>query len=95
MQTPLVRPPATSVYAQYTIEVDDRDAVRARLKEAGVTTGVYYPTTLNREAPYRDERARVPHAERAATRVLALPFDAYLAPERQDAIVEQVRRAVA
>jgi len=95
VRTPVVRAPATSVYAQYTIEVDDRDAVRARLKAAGVATGVYYPTTLNREGPYRDERARVPHAERAAARVLALPFDAYLTPERQDAIVEQVRRAVA
>jgi len=94
VQTPRVRAPATSVYAQYTIEVDDRDAVRARLKDAGVGTGVYYPSTLNREGPYRDARARVPHAERAATRVLSLPFDAYLAEERQDQIVEQVRRAV-
>ncbi|MGH8441522.1 MAG: DegT/DnrJ/EryC1/StrS family aminotransferase [Nevskiaceae bacterium] len=94
VQTPLVPTPATSVYAQYTIEVDDRDAVRARLKDAGVTTGVYYPGTLNHEGPYRDERARVPHAERAATRVLALPFDAYLTAERQDAIVESVKRAL-
>lgn len=94
VQTPVVRAGATSVYAQYTIEVDDRDAVRERLKAAGVATGVYYPTTLNHEGPYRDAKARVPVAERAATRVLALPFDAYLSPQRQDAIVEQVRRAV-
>ena len=94
VRTPVVRAPATSVYAHYTIEVDGRDAVRARLEDAGVSTAIYYPTTLNREGPYCDERARVPHAERAATRVLALPLDADLAPERQDAIVEQVRRAV-
>ena len=36
----------------------------------------------------------VPHAERAAKRVLSLPLDADLPEERQDAIVEQVRRAV-
>ncbi len=94
VQTPLVRAPATSVYAQYTIEVDDRDAVRARLKEAGVTTGVYYPSTLNHEGPYRDARARVPYAERAATRVLALPFDAYLTEQRQDSIVAAVKQAL-
>jgi UDP-2-acetamido-2-deoxy-ribo-hexuluronate aminotransferase len=95
VHTPVVLPAATSVYAQYTIEVDDRETVRKRLTAAGVPTGVYYPTTLNREAPYRDERAQVPNAERAATRVLALPMDAYLGEERQDRIVEAVKRAVA
>src|SRR6185503_12185881 len=84
VHTPVVLQHATSVYAQYTIEVDQRDAVRKRLTEAGVSTGVYYPTTLNHEGPYRDERAVVPVAERAAARVLALPMDAYLTPERQD-----------
>jgi UDP-2-acetamido-2-deoxy-ribo-hexuluronate aminotransferase len=94
VRTPVVLPHGTSVYAQYTIEVDRRDAVRKRLTEAGVSTGIYYPTTLNHEGPYRDEGAVVPNAERAATRVLALPMDAYLDPGRQDSIVEQVKRAV-
>ena len=94
VRTPVVLPAATSVYAQYTIEVDERDAVRKRLTEAGVSTGVYYPTTLNNEGPYRDADARVEYAERAATRVLALPMDAYLSEERQDRIVEAVKRAV-
>jgi UDP-2-acetamido-2-deoxy-ribo-hexuluronate aminotransferase len=95
VRTPVVLSYATSVYAQYTIEVDNRDAVRKRLTEAGVSTGVYYPTTLNREGPYREPRAFVPNAERAATRVLALPMDAYLDEKRQDSIVEAVKRAVA
>ncbi|MGQ0586423.1 MAG: DegT/DnrJ/EryC1/StrS family aminotransferase [Gammaproteobacteria bacterium] len=94
VQTPLVRPPAASIHAQYTIEVDDRDGVRARLKDAGVTTAVYYPSTLNHEGPYRDEGARVPRAERAATRVLSLPMHAYLEEAEQDRIVEAMRRAV-
>jgi UDP-2-acetamido-2-deoxy-ribo-hexuluronate aminotransferase len=94
VQTPRVRREATSVYAQYTIEVDDRAAVRKRLTDAGVSTGVYYPTTLNNEGPYREPAAKVPVAERAATRVLALPMDAYLDEKRQDSIVAEVRRAV-
>ena len=94
VQTPVLLPRATSVYAQYTIAVDRRDAVRAKLTAAGVSTGVYYPTTLNREGPYRDDKAKVPVAERAATRVLALPMDAYLDEKRQDSIVEQVKLAV-
>lgn len=94
VQTPRLRPEATSVYAQYTIEVEQREALRSRLTAAGVTTGVYYPSTLNREGPYRDEQARVPTAEHAATRVLSLPMDAYLSESRQDQIVEQLREAL-
>jgi UDP-2-acetamido-2-deoxy-ribo-hexuluronate aminotransferase len=94
VRTPVVLPLAKSVYAQYTVEVDDRDAVRARLTEAGISTGVYYPTTLNREAPYRDDRAVVPNAERAATRVLALPMHPYLEPAAQDRVVDGLRRAL-
>lgn len=94
VQTPVLRPHATSVYAQYTIEVDNRDAVRAKLTAGGVSTGVYYPTTLNHEGPYRDDSAKVPVAERAAKHVLALPMDAYVDPKRQNMIVEQVKLAV-
>ncbi len=94
VQTPAIRKPATSVYAQYTIEVDQRDAVRQKLAAAGVSSGVYYPTTLNNEAAYLDKAARVPVAERAAQRVLALPMDAYLDEKRQDGIVEAVKKAL-
>jgi len=38
----------TSVYAQYAIQVDNRDKIQAKLKETGVSTAVYYPVALNR-----------------------------------------------
>lgn len=94
VQTPVIRPGRTSVYAQYTIEVDNRDAVRQKLTAAGVSTGVYYPTTLNNEGPYLDRKANVPVAERAATRVLALPMDAYVDEQRQIGICEAVKSAL-
>lgn len=92
--TPRLRPGQTSVYAQYTIEVDHRDAVRRRLAAAGIASAVHYPGTLNREAPYRDEHARVPHAERAAQRVLSLPLHPYLEPDAQQRVIEALREAV-
>ncbi|MBM5799073.1 MAG: DegT/DnrJ/EryC1/StrS family aminotransferase, partial [Cyanobacteria bacterium K_Offshore_0m_m2_072] len=44
--TPQLAPGNTSVYAQYTIQVDDRTAVQAALKEQGIPTAVHYPTLL-------------------------------------------------
>jgi UDP-2-acetamido-2-deoxy-ribo-hexuluronate aminotransferase len=37
----------TSVFAQYTLRVQDRDALQARLHQAGIPTAVHYPVPLN------------------------------------------------
>ena len=33
-------------YHLYVVRVSDRDVVQARLKEAGIETGIHYPTAL-------------------------------------------------
>ena len=82
-----------SVWAQYTIEHEDRDGLAAHLKTQGVTTAAYYPVPMHRQAPYRDfpQPGGLPVSEAAAGRVLALPMHAYLEPETQDRIIEAVR----
>jgi UDP-2-acetamido-2-deoxy-ribo-hexuluronate aminotransferase len=94
VQTPYVAPGNTSVYAQYTIEVDARDRVRQLLAEAGIATAVHYPVPLHREAPYRDAAARAPCAERAAARVLSLPMHPYLESTEQDRVVDALAGAL-
>jgi len=93
VKTPYIAPGNTSVYAQYTIEVDERDAVRERLNEAGIPTAVYYPVPLNRQpALYSD--VPIPRSEEAAGRVLSLPMHPYLTESDQDRVVDAVREAV-
>ena len=41
-RVPVIAEGNSHVYAQYTIEVDDREAVQAKLKELGVPTAVHY-----------------------------------------------------
>ena len=87
-----------SVWAQYTIEVDDRDAFRARLAERGVPTAVYYPIPLHRQAPYSGFTVApggLPATEAAAGRVVSLPMDADLDGERQTRVIDAVRAALA
>ena len=45
--TPYIEPHNTSVYAQYTIQVDDRDNLQQALQAKGVPTAVHYPVPLN------------------------------------------------
>jgi len=50
--TPHVDPCCTSVYAQYTVQLEKRDQVQARLRERGVPSAVHYPLpTCSRSSP--------------------------------------------
>ncbi len=81
----------TSAWAQYTIEVDDREAVRERLSAAGVPSGVYYPIPLHKQGAVGDPAADCPLAESAAERVLSLPFSPYLSAGDQDRVIAALR----
>lgn len=98
VQTPVLREGNSSVYAQYTIEVDNRDAVQAALKDAGVPTAVHYPIPLHLQPAFASlglGEGSFPLAEAAGRRVMSLPMHPYLDEPTQDRIVAAVRAAVA
>lgn len=89
------RPDRTSVFAQYTVLVDDRPGVQERLKAAGIPTAVHYPIPLNRQPAYsnRSGGGATPKADRLAERVMSLPMHADLDEEQQDRIVAALAEA--
>ncbi|MHA6288844.1 DegT/DnrJ/EryC1/StrS family aminotransferase [Maricaulis sp. CAU 1757] len=93
VKTPHVVAGAQSTWAQYTIEVDDRDAFRAHLAEHGVPTAIYYPIPLHLHDPYSAyplAPGGLPVTEAAAGRVVSLPMH----PDMPDADIERVIAAV-
>lgn len=69
---------STHVYHQYVIRVQNRDRVKAFLKNKGVSTAVYYPLPLHLQACYAGlgyKEGDLPVAEKACQEVLALPID--------------------
>ena len=91
-----VRPDRDSVWAQYTVFVENRPAVQATLKAAEVPTAVHYPLALHRQPAYAawGHAADCPHSERAAQRVMSLPMSADLSEADQDRVVAILARAV-
>lgn len=91
------RPDRTSVFAQYTIKIDDRDECRRRLQEAGIPTAVHYPIPLNEQPAYRDLCCPdcTPRASQVSARVISLPMHAYLDGETQDRIVQAIGEVTA
>ena len=92
-----VRPDRTSVFAQYTVFVEDRARVQEALKESGIPTAVHYPVPIHRQPAYQawSEGVYCPESDRAAARVMSLPMHADLAEPVQDAIVEALRHQFA
>jgi UDP-2-acetamido-2-deoxy-ribo-hexuluronate aminotransferase len=91
---PAVIPGGVSVWAQYTIEIENRDGLAAHLRDRGIPSMIYYPIPLHLQDAYsRFPRGAggLPVTEDKAGRVISLPMHPYLEPETQDRIISAVR----
>ena len=85
-----------SVFAQYTVLVDNRADIQRRLEDSGVPTAVHYPLPLNAQPAYRHLCCPdcTPVAAEIARRVLSLPMHADLSPAQQRRIIDTLRAAM-
>lgn len=90
--TPKVMNDRASVWAQYTVLVQDRDTFAKALKDKGVPSSVHYPSPLHHQPVYRELRDRynLPESEKASKLCISLPLYA----DMPDADVERVIKAV-
>jgi UDP-2-acetamido-2-deoxy-ribo-hexuluronate aminotransferase len=79
----------TSVFAQYTVLVDDRKQVEDKLKQAGIPTAVHYPVPLNQQPAYQYLCGQdyTPISQKVAQRVMSLPMGADLHSYQQQEIL--------
>ncbi len=89
--TPHIASYNTSVYAQYTIQVDDRDKLADILKQKNIPTAVHYPIPLNLQPAIAKKDIRLPVAESAANHVISLPMHPLLSIKEQDMITQAVK----
>jgi UDP-2-acetamido-2-deoxy-ribo-hexuluronate aminotransferase len=91
--TPQLTDGNTSVFAQYTVQVENRAAVQAALKDQGIPTAVHYPTLLCQQPALRCQHSHcsngchTPLALAASERVLSLPMHPWLSDADQDRVV--------
>jgi dTDP-4-amino-4,6-dideoxygalactose transaminase len=96
--TPMVeRPDVKAVYHLYVVQLADRDAVRAKLGEVGVDSGVHYPVPLHLQPAWAYlgyKEGQFPVSERLAKTILSLPMFPEITGEQVDYAAEQLAKVV-
>ena len=101
IDTPHVGNESQSIWAQYTLKTrpgQDREAIIASMKDAGIPTMVYYPMPLHTQKAYDKfpiDPAGMATSEALAKQVLSLPMHPYLDTDTQDQVIAALRAAIA
>ena len=80
-----------SVFAQFTIRVQNRDNFRAKLQEAGIPTAVHYPLPIYKQPAYAESGVELEQADRASLEVVSLPFSPWLDESEQSQVIDAIR----
>lgn len=91
--TPFLEAHNQSAWAQYTVQVSQRDLLQEHLRQAGVPSVVHYPIPLNKQPAVEDVSAHLPVGDCFAQRVMSLPMHPYLSPNDQQLIADVLMKA--
>lgn len=89
---PFVEAHNVSAWAQFTVQVDERDLVQETLKAAGIPTAVHYPIPLNKQPAVADAQSCLPVGDAIALQVMSLPMHPYIGITDQEKIVAALAR---
>jgi UDP-2-acetamido-2-deoxy-ribo-hexuluronate aminotransferase len=91
---PFVQAENRSVWAQYTIQINDRDRLRRRLLEKGIPSAVHYPVVLFHQPAFQQSISNCVHSIDLANKVMSLPMHPYLEATTQRQVVEHLKKAL-
>ncbi len=79
--SPQIKTDRTSVWAQYTLKIEERNLTQEKLHKAGIPTAIHYPKPLHLQECFNYLNYKIgafPIAEKAANQVLSLPMNPFL-----------------
>jgi dTDP-4-amino-4,6-dideoxygalactose transaminase len=91
LRLPCVGPDRNHIWYVYVVATPERDALRQRLTEAGVGTGIHFPVPIHLQPASKSlgyAEGDLPNTERVAREVLSLPMYAELRQEQIEWVVK-------
>jgi UDP-2-acetamido-2-deoxy-ribo-hexuluronate aminotransferase len=92
--TPKIAENNTSVFAQYSIRVKNREELVAKLSALEIPTAVHYPVPLHIQEAFINlgyKEGDFPISEEVSTQIMSLPMSPYLTEAQQDFIVKSIK----
>lgn len=92
-KTPFLLKSHSSVWAQYTIEIENREAIQNKLIEKGIPTSIHYPQPLHLQQCFRYlnyKEGDFPVSESCSKKVLSLPMNPYITKDEVSYICENL-----
>ncbi len=86
-----------SVYNMYVVQSENREKMINKLKEKGISTGIYYPVPMHLQKVYKNlgyKEGDMPIAEYLSDRTFAIPIFPELSAEQKDYIVDIIKIAL-
>ena len=90
---PAIKNERSSVWAQYTIRVQNRDQIQKKLKQEGIPTAVHYPMPLHLQECFQYlayKRGDFSIAEMVCNEVISLPMNPFLTDKEIKYISQQI-----
>ena len=87
---PKIKDGFSSVWAQYSVRVKDRDSVIKKLDDLGIPSAVHYPLGLHLQEAYSYlsyKKGSLPNTELVSEEILSLPMSAFLIKQEQEKVI--------
>lgn len=91
---PVSIPESKSVYNMYVVQTENREEIINKLKEKGISTGVYYPVPIHLQKAYENlgyKEGDLPVAEYLSHRTFAIPVFPELSMEQKEYIIKMIK----
>lgn len=85
---PYIEAHNVSAWAQYTVQVENRDQIQVNLMQAGIPTAVHYPIPLNLQPAVADSNVNLVVGDLIAKRVISLPMSLYDCEKIADILIQ-------
>ncbi len=92
--TPKIAEYNTTVYAQYSIRVRDRETFIEHLNSKGIPTAVHYPMPLHLQEAFSYlgyKEGDFPISEKISKEIVSLPMSPFLTKKQQDFVIDTIR----
>jgi len=81
------------IYNQYSIRIGNRDKIRQKLKDMGISTGIYYPVPIHKQPIYQNlyiKEGELSISEQVSKDILSLPVFPFLHNSEVERVCESL-----